>query len=463
MEKGGRVPPQAVEIEEEVLGAMLMEEESVDIAISMLSDDDFYKPANRKLYSAMVQLYHVGEAINILTVENELRDKGELDVVGGSGYLTELTRSVASAANLEYCCTVVIEKSLRRQLIQKCNEVISQAYESSTDTSEVIDYAQKVVFSLTEDRDGVMSGMVDVMTEVMKNIQSIQEEGKPIGLRCGLDLDNILQGFQDSKLYFLGARPSMGKTALAMTIIRRIARDGHSAGILSLETSRKSLGIRLLAQVANIPADELTSGQLSEQQMQLLMDAASELSELGIFIDDEPALSVQKVRSKCRLMAKKGASIIFVDYLTLIKADGRTKHEEVGEITKTLKQVCKELDMPIVTLAQLSRKVEDRNDKRPQMSDLRESGSIEEDADAIMFLYRPEYYGVDVDSNGNSTKGIAEVIIAKNKDGKVGMKRQRFVAEYMRFENVAYQQEETPKAPLPQNSWYDNDNNKSPF
>jgi replicative DNA helicase len=246
----------------------------------------------------------------------------------------------------------------------------------------------------------------------------------------------MLRGFQNGKLYVIGARPSMGKTALVITIQNRLAHAGIKSGLISLETTSESLGVRLMAQETKISAERLTSGELTKNEIELLLKAANTLSQRGIVIDDSTSVTTQQVRSKCRLMKRQGCKIVFIDFLTLIKESGRSKHEEVGDIMKALKSVSKELNIPIVALSQLSRNLETRANKRPMLSDLRESGSIEEDADGILFLYRDEYYGITATQSGQSTAGVMEVIIAKNKDGKTGMKKLFFEKETMTVKNL---------------------------
>ncbi|MEX0660489.1 MAG: replicative DNA helicase [Balneolaceae bacterium] len=444
-----RIPPQAVDVEESVLGSMMIDPEAADIAITLLKKNDFYKPAHQMVFEILLKLNQTGKPLDMLSVETELKDQNLLDKVGGQGYLADLTRSVSSSANIDYHAQIITEKAIRRRLILECNKIIKQAYDTSTDTFDVVDQAQSSVFGVVENQTGTMSTMAEVIQLIAADVSKIQESGRPVGLRTGLDIDNILQGFQDGKLYIIGARPSMGKTALVMTIMRRLAKDGKNSGIISLETSRKSLGFRLTSQVCDLPTDKITSGKMNEMEFKKYVSACEELFELGIIIDDEAALTAQKIRSKCRLMVKRGVEIIFVDFLQLLSGEGDNRHQQIGNVTKVLKQISKELDIPVVALSQLSRKVENRNDKRPQLSDLRESGSIEEDADCIMFLYRPEYYGITETKTG-STKGIADVIIAKNKDGQTGIQRLNFIAEYMRFENLSYVQplnQEHPPVP----------------
>lgn len=435
MKSNGTIPPQAAEVEENILGSVLLEREAADIVFSTLKADDFYKPANRQVFEVSEKLYNMAKPIDIITLESELKKINQLDMVGGIDYLSNLTRSVGSAANVEHYCQIVKEMSMRRQVIRSCYMILRESYDTSLDTGDVIDKAQSEMFAITEHQQGNTLSLAQIIQQVSKKIDEIQTSGKPIGLRSGLDIDKYLRGFQKGKFYVIGARPSMGKTALVMTIMRMLAKEGHGSGLLSLETSHESLAVRLIAQVTRISAERITSGKMTETEMKSIYNAYVELSEYGIYIDDEAALTVQKVRSKCRLLVRKGVKVIFIDFLQLMQAQGRSRHEEIGNFTKALKQISKELNIPIVALSQLSRKVEVRKDKRPQMSDLRESGSIEEDADAILFLYRPEYYGVPKTAEGESTAGLCEVIIAKNKDDQTGLQRQIFLAESMRFEN----------------------------
>lgn len=433
----GRIPPQAVEVEESVLGSILLMPESADTVFERLKSDDFYKPAHKHIYQSIISLYTNGNPFDAMSVVEHLKDNSLLDVVGGENFVFDLTKS--ASYELEYHCQIIIEKALRRNLIIVSNEIQKQSYDTSTDTLQVVDYAQESIFKINEFEQNTLSELHESLQSVAKRVAKIQESGEPIGLKTGLDIDNVLKGFQDAKLYILGARPSMGKTALVMTMMREFARCGVKSGMLSLETSDESLAIRLIAQQAKIPAEKITSGRMNDDEYERFLNACQKLSGYGIFIDDKAALSAQQVRSKCRILARKGVQIIFIDFLQLIKGEGRSKHEEIGNITKVLKQVSKELGIPIVALSQLSRKVEDRQDKRPNLADLRESGSIEEDADCVLFLYRPEYYGITKYPDGESTSGVAEIIVAKNKDGRTGSKKHIFQEEIMRFVNMEQQ------------------------
>lgn len=435
----GRIPPQAVEVEEAVLGAMLIEREACDIAIELLKPDDFYQQKNKHVFESLVDLYNKGQSADMLSVEEDLRDKSLLDVVGGTGYIADLTRSVSSAANIDYHASIIKEKSQKRKLILVCNEVLKNAYDTTTDGQDVLDEAQEKIFALYENKSGTTYSVSESLEDVISEIYEIQENGKRKGIQTGLDIDKLTMGFEKGKYYIIAARPSMGKTAFALTIMRKMAKEGKRTGILSLETSHKSLSFRLLTSVSRISTERLKSPGLQEHEMQTILDSASELNPYGIFIDDTLSLSDQQLRAKARAMVRKhDLDGIFIDFLQLMSADGDTRENEVSKISRAIKVTCKECDVPVIALSQLSRAVEKRGgDKRPMLSDLRESGSIEQDADCVMFLYRPEYYGITTYPNGEHTDGVCEIIIAKNKDGRTGTKKQLFIPDQMRFENLS--------------------------
>lgn len=433
MHDSPRIPPQALEIEENVLGTMMVESFYADKVFEILQEEDFYKSLHRSVFRAMSELQMDGKDIDLLTVEQKLKD---MDVNFSTVELSDLTR-VSSGGNIEYHCQIIREKSIIRNLILFCNQLAKKGYESGTDAYDLVDEAQELMFSLIDQNEGRLHDISDVMQRVVKKIAHIQETGESIGLETGLDIDGILNGFQDGKLYVIGARPSMGKTAFVITLMKAMATRGIKNGLISLETTSESVGVRLLSQESTIPAEKLVKPVLTDVEMNAIMDAAGALSAKGIMIDDSTNVTEQQIRSKCRIMKQKGCKIIFIDFLTLIKKIGRSKHEEIGDIMKALKSISKELNIPVVLLAQLSREVEKRSDKRPMLSDLRESGSIEEDADGILFLYRDEYYGINTDKDGNSTDGILEIIIAKNKDGKIGLKKQYFNKETMTVHNLS--------------------------
>lgn len=442
----GRVPPQAVEVEESVLGAMLIEREACDEAIELLKPDDFYRPANKHVFENILEVYNRDDSVDMLTLENHLRDKSLLDVVGGTGYLADLTRSVSSAANIEYHAQILKEKAIKRNLILHCNEIQKAAYDQTTDAIDVLDNAEERIFSLYQNDSGTTYSIGESLHSVIDAINRIQEHGEREGIQTGLDVDEVTMGFEKGKYYVIAARPSMGKTAFALTIMRRIAEQGKKSAILSLETSHTSLSFRLLTSVSKISVERLKSPGLRDHEVQNILDSAGELSRYGIYLDDTLSLSDQQLRAKARnLIRKYDINILFVDFMQLMSAEGERKDLEIGNISRAFKITAKELNIPVVALSQLSRGVESRSDKRPMLSDLRESGSIEQDADVVMFLYRPEYYDLQTYPNGDSTENMCDIIIAKNKDGRIGTKRQVFLKEQMTFENPEYRHMQAPK------------------
>jgi len=446
-EDPGRIPPQAVEIEEAVLGSMLIEHEAATIALQMLQPDDFYKPAHRHIFETIHELYERDNPLDLLTVENELRDKNLLDQCGGSSYLADLTRSVSSAANIDYHAQIISEKAVKRNLILKCNEIIKSAYDSTSDAFDVLDAAEQRIYDLSNNKSRTNSQAIgDVLKDTLQYLEEIR--GKPAGITgvpTGLDVDKLTSGFQPGDLVIIAARPSMGKTAFVLTTARNAALHVDenlqtNVAIFSLEMSNQSLVQRLLMMEGRIDAQTARSGRLKDEEFKRLIDAASRLFTAKIFIDDTPSLSVMELRTKCRrLKSEHDIGMIVVDYLQLMTAsvrDNSNREQEIATISRGLKALAKELDVPVVALSQLSRAVEQRGgDKRPQLSDLRESGSIEQDADVVMFLYRPEYYGITTTAEGHSTKGLAEVIVGKQRNGPTGSKRLYFVENYARFEN----------------------------
>lgn len=430
-------PPQAIEIEESILGTMLLDKEASYQAFEMLSENEFYKPSNQIIFKIMLGLYLNNHPIDLLSVEQELSDEGQLQQVGGTTYLSDLTRSAGSASNMGYHAQIIKEKAIKRTLIQKCSNIISECYNPSSDTYDVIDLAQESVFDLSRSQDGTTYDIADTMNAVILNIDHRMKNRIPLGMKTGLDIDHVINGFQNGNYYVLAARPSMGKTAFALEIMRRVAKSDKIAAILSLETSHESLGYRLLAQTSGINGQKILSGELNEDEFEDVLNAATELSSLGIYIDDTLTMSDQQLRSKARqLKQKQKVDLLVIDYVQLLKGKGYNQEQEVANVSRMCKVVAKELDIPVIALAQLSRDVEKRGgDKRPVLSDLRASGQIEQDADVVMFLYRAEYYGITVDENNMSTIGQCEVIISKNKDGAIGTKVLQFDKERLRFSN----------------------------
>ncbi len=448
-EEGGRVPPQAVEIEEAVLGAMLIEREAATIALQLLRPEDFYKPANKHVFETLFNLYERGNPLDILTVESELRDKNLLDVVGGSGYLADLTRSVSSAANIDYHAQIIAEKAVKRNLILNCNEIIKAAYDTTSDANDVLDSAEQKIFEIANAK---ARSNATAISDILKDTLGYLEElrGKPegvTGVPSGLDVDRYTSGWQNGDLIIIAARPSMGKTAFTLTAARNAALHPDESlqanvAIFSLEMSAQQLVQRFLTMEARIDAQAARTGRVKDEDFKRLIDAASRLFTANIFIDDTPSLSVMELRTKCRrLKSEHDIGMIVVDYLQLMTANSRdigNREQEIATISRGLKSLAKELNVPVIALSQLSRQVEQRGgDKRPQLSDLRESGSIEQDADVVCFLYRPEYYGITTTPEGESTNGLAELIIGKQRNGPIGSTRMFFVKEYARFERLS--------------------------
>lgn len=446
LEEGGRVPPQAVEVEESVLGAMLIEHEAATVALQMLTANDFYKPAHQHIFEVLQDLYERDNPLDLLTVENELRDKGQLENCGGSGYLSELTRSVSSSANIDYHSKIISDKSTKRNLILGCTNTIKEAYDSSTEPFNVLDRAEQRIFDLSKDQQRSESQPIgDVLKDTLSHLEEMRGKTSGItGVPTGTDVDKYTAGWQDGDLIIVAARPSMGKTAYVLTTARNAAlhqdeEKQTKVAIFSLEMSNQSLVQRLLTMEGRINAQSARSGQLEDEQFKRLIDAAGRLFTANIFVDDTPGLSIMELRTKCRrLKSEHDIGLIVVDYLQLMTAPGDfgTREQEIASISRGLKALAKDLEVPVVALSQLSRAVEQRGgDKRPQLSDLRESGSIEQDADVVCFLYRPEYYGIKTTPEGQSTTGLAELIIGKQRNGPVGTVPLYFIKDYARFEN----------------------------
>jgi replicative DNA helicase len=447
--RGGRMPPQAVDVELAVLGAVLIEPEAIPRAIELLTEDSFYNGKHRRIFGAILGLFERNNPVDLITVTEELKRRGELEDIGGSSYLTELTIQVASAANVEYHARIIAEKALLRKMIETMTTVVGEAYETGADAFELLDRAESEIFRISESqlrRAGV--SMKDVVKQTLENLEKVHgNEGGITGVPTGFSrLDQMTGGWQRTDLIIVAARPSMGKTAFALALARNAAlhpRDGVGVAIFSLEMGAQQLAQRLLTSEARIDAQAARTGRMNDRDWANLARAAGTLSEAPIFIDDTPSLNVLELRAKCRrLKAEHDIGMIIVDYLQLMHGTGNSRNsnreQEIAQISRSLKALAKELNVPVIALSQLSRAVEQRGgDKRPQLSDLRESGSIEQDADLVAFIYRAERYGITVDENGNSTQGIGEIIIGKQRNGPVGEVQLAFVNEYARFENLS--------------------------
>ncbi len=450
IEPGGVLPPQAVEVEEAVLGGMLIEREAAEIVLELLKPSDFYRKANQIIYEVMLELYAEQNPLDLITVENELRDRKLLDEIGGTGYLSDLTRSVSSSANIEYHAQVIAEKAIKRNIIHTFTDVIRESYDSTSDPFELLDKAEKTLFDLSNNSDRSSTTAInDVLKNVLQHLEDIRGQKMGItGVPTGTDVDKLTAGWQRGDMIIIAARPSMGKTAFVLTVARNASLHTSEemrtpVAIFSLEMSDEQLIQRLLTMEARVDAQAARTGRLKDEEFKNLIEAASRLYKAKIFIDDTPGISLMEMRSKCRkLKNQHNIGVVIVDYLQLMRGNNNDRNsnreQEIAGISRGLKALAKELDVPVIALSQLSRAVEQRGtNKRPQLSDLRESGSIEQDADVVCFLYRPEYYGITTDDEGHSTAGIAEVIIGKQRNGPVGNVKLQFIKEYARFENLS--------------------------
>jgi len=437
-------PPSAPEIEASVLGAMMIEKEAVPKALELLKPESFYLSAHKLIFEAMLSLFESGEPIDTVTLYEELKKRDQLEEAGGAVYLSKLSQDISSAANIEYHAKIILEKQILRGLITSSHEIAKAAYEGTDDAFDILDQAERKIFEITESHlTQSYQGMDRAVRDALEYIEAIhshtqQKFSVPTGF---YELDEILGGFQKSDLIIVAARPSMGKTALALTLARNAAVDHNiPVGIFSLEMSTMQLIIRLLCAEGRLNAHLVRTGKLPHEEGVKLSKNAHRLIEAPMYVDDSPAQSVLEIRAKARrLKVEKNVGMIIIDYLQLMQgpAKAESREREISHISRSLKSLAKELNIPVIALAQLNRAVETRTDKRPQLSDLRESGSIEQDADVVMFLNRPEYYGITKDQNGESLEGVAEVIIGKQRNGPTGSINLAFIKEYARFENLA--------------------------
>ncbi|GAB4320199.1 MAG: replicative DNA helicase [Bacteroidales bacterium] len=438
----GRVPPQAVELEEAVLGALMLEQNALATVIDILKPEVFYKEAHQKIYRAIQSLFAKSQPIDILTVTNELKLSGELELVGGAYYITQLTNRVASTANIEFHARIITQKFIQRELIRISSDIIRDAFEETTDVFDLLDKAEQNLFAVSENNfRREYDSMHSLVSEAVEDIRSAREhEGNLRGIPSGFtDLDRITGGWQKSDLIVLAARPGMGKTAFVLSMARNIAVEFEKpVAIFSLEMSSVQLVTRLISAETEIPADKLKKGNLEEGEWEQLNNRIENLIDAPLYIDDTPALSIFELRAKCRrLKAQHDIQLIIIDYIQLMSTGGENKgnrEQEISTISRSLKALAKELDVPVITLSQLNRSVETRTgDKRPILSDLRESGAIEQDADLVLFIYRPEYYKIAEDKDGNPTDGMAEIIIAKHRNGALADVKMHFIDRFARF------------------------------
>jgi replicative DNA helicase len=444
----GKLPPQSVELEEAVLGAMLLEKEALSTVIDILSPESFYKEQNGKVFAAIVNLFNRSEPVDILTVTQELKRSGELEFVGGSYYVSALTNRIASSANIEFHARIVAQKYLQRELIRIGTETIKTAYEDSTDVFELLDNTTKNIFEILD--SNVRKQHDKMSTLIAKAIEEIETAANQtdglLGVPSGFTaLDRITGGWQKSDLLILAARPGMGKTAFVVTMAKNAAVEFQKpVAIFSLEMSSIQLVKRLISSETELAQDKILKGNLDNHEFVQLNERIKKLAIAPLYIDDTPALSIFELRAKARrLKENQKVELIIIDYLQLMSGgpDGKgNREQEISQISRGLKSLSKELEIPIIALSQLSRQVENRpgGSKRPQLSDLRESGAIEQDADMVMFIYRPEYYGLEVDENNEPTRGRAEIIIAKNRHGALETVKLRFIGQYAKFADLDY-------------------------
>lgn len=442
----GKIPPQASDVEQVVLGAMMLEKDALNNTINLVTRETFYDPRHQYIYSAMQELFGNTKPVDLITVTEQLQKNGELEAAGGVAYLAQLTNRVASSAHIEFHARIIIQKHLKRELIKVSSEIIRDAYDDTVDIFDLLNTAESNLFQISESNmTKQASTMQSIVGQAIAEIEKARNtpdgiSGTPSGFH---DLDKITSGWQKSDMVVIAARPGMGKTALVLSMARNTAVDYNmGVAVFSLEMSAVQLVKRLIAGEARIDSEKLRKGNLADHEFQQLHSRITALSAAPIFIDDTPGITIFDFRAKCRrLKAQHDIQLVIIDYLQLMSAkDGKgsgNREQEISTISRSIKEIAKELNIAIIALAQLSRSVEQRGgDKKPILSDLRESGAIEQDADIVSFIYRPEYYGITKDDDGNSNQGIGELIIAKHRNGKTDRVRMRFVPEFARFENL---------------------------
>ncbi|WP_306974211.1 replicative DNA helicase [Alkalibacillus salilacus] len=431
-----RTPPHNIEAEQAVLGAIFLEPNAVVTASEIILPEDFYRVSHKRVFEMMVQLMDRGEPIDLVTVTTELSNADMLNDIGGVSYLTDIANSVPTAANIEYYAQIVKEKSTLRHIISSATGIVTKTFEENEAVTELLDYAERSILDISQAQSsGKFRNIKDVLVNVYDNIEQLHYNDEDVtGVATGFnDLDNITSGFQKNDLVIIAARPSVGKTAFALNIAQNVAINAQeNVALFSLEMGGEQLVSRMLCAEGNIDAQRLRTGKLEDEDWGKLTMAMGSLSNAGIYIDDTPGIKINEIRSKCRrLKQDQGLGMIMIDYLQLIQGSpggSESRQQEVSEISRSLKALALELGVPVIALSQLSRGVEQRQDKRPIMSDLRESGSIEQDADIVGFLYRDDYYEEE-----SEKENIIEIIIAKQRNGPVGTVELAFVKEYNKF------------------------------
>lgn len=437
-----KLPPQNTEAEQSILGSILLENGTINAALEILRKDDFYSEAHRKIFSMIVELSEKNEPVDLITLSNALKDRNQLDSIGGTSYLASLVDNVPSAANVANYSKIVKEKAILRGLIGSATEIINSCYETGSDVDQVLDRAEHRIFEISENKvRPSFYAMRDIVKTSFKSIENLFNRKELItGVATGFErIDDMTSGLQNSDLIIIAGRPSMGKTAFALNIAQYAALETQiPVAVFSLEMSKEQLAFRLLASEARVDSQRMRKGFLGEMDWPKLTEAAGRLSEAAMYIDDTPAITVLEMKAKSRrLKAERGLGLIVVDYIQLMRGGGSSRdsrEQEISEISRSLKALAKELQVPVIALSQLNRKVEDRPNRRPQMADLRESGAIEQDADVIAFIYRDEVYNK---ADDNLEKGKAEIIIGKQRNGPTGTVKLAFLNQYTTFENLA--------------------------
>ena len=447
-----RLPPQSIEAEQAVLGSIFLKPDTLVGALEFIEAKDFYRRSHQLIFETMIELNNYNEAIDIVTVTNSLESKNMLEDTGGIPYLTELAVAVPTAANMEYYAKIVEQKSILRTLIYTATEIVAKGYEESEGVSAVLDQAERSILEVSErrSRTGFLP-ISDVLNSTVAQIDQLYQNDEEItGLPTGYQLlDKMTAGLQKEELIILAARPAVGKTAFALNIAQNVGtKTDETVAIFSLEMGAEALVNRMLCAEGSIDASHLRTGNLSEEEWQSLIVAMGSLSKANIYIDDTPGIRIAEIRAKCRrLKQEKGLGLIVIDYLQLIEGTGReSRQQEVSEISRQLKKLAKELKVPVMALSQLSRGVEQRQDKRPVLSDIRESGSIEQDADIVAFLYRDDYYDREGSEENEEIEAgednVVEVIIEKNRSGARGTVKLLFIKEYNKFSSLTFYPEE---------------------
>jgi len=435
----GRIPPHDIEAEQAIIGSMLTDKDAVIAAVEVLQEQDFYREDNKIIYSAILNLYNRAEPIDIITLKSELKSMGKFEAVGGLEYIVQLPDKVPTTSNVEQYIKIVEEKSMLRALIKTADELITLGYDPTQEVEQVIDIAEKKIFQVMQKKNQKgYSSIKDILVDTFTQLEQLYNQKESItGVPTGfVDLDYRTSGLHNSDLILVAARPAMGKSAFALNIATNAAvRAKVPVAVFSLEMSKEQMTNRILCSEAMVDSAKVRTGKIDDDEWAKLAATSGELSEAGIYIDDTPGISIMEIRAKCRKMKlEKNIGLVVIDYLQLVQGSnkkGGSREQEIAEISRSLKILAKEIDVPVIALSQLSRAPEQRIDHRPMLSDLRESGSIEQDADIVMFLYRDDYYNEDTEK-----KNIAEVIIAKHRSGATGTVELLWLANYTKFANI---------------------------